>query len=495
MSTGHRSKSKDFFILVFDLGTNNLKLAIFSQNGLIAEGKENVSSLISSQRIEVVALQEVFLREIKKLWQSAGKPPLKIIGGVGIMHGLAIYNLREEQFRDCYIYSNLDAGEEARKLKKISREVYQGRGAPPSSAYGPEQAAFRNKKGELVDCFLYPSTAVLLGPLSSSPLKITKPALSHLGFLDLRSLRLNQPMLRFASLSEDNFAAISKDFIVGKLDPRLGKKIGFTFSDDETLLMDLGGDGLIIHELIDNPKIGSFKIESTAVVRIESKDPILEEIQNNEIPVTWSYLHDRRRFIWGAATNAGGLTLQDYLPSGLDFYSLNRQLEKELQAMGIPPLSSVGIGLPFSRGERAPGWLGKRPAGIRGKKPENLIWQLYLWEEAVAFNLNQVVGKMKDVAHNQKIRFPKAFFMTGACNFWPTWAKLQTLICQINLVKSEIKEPNLWGAANRILKSFGKKTFPAKKGRAYRPETSKYPNFENLSKRYQFYLKEYQKST
>ncbi|HUW22328.1 MAG TPA: hypothetical protein VMW41_06730 [Candidatus Bathyarchaeia archaeon] len=497
MSTDCQAKNKDFFSLVFDLGTNNLKLAIFGQNGLVAAGRESVRSAVTNQKIEVAGLQEIFLRAIKKLWQTAGKPPLQVIGGVGIMHGLAIFNSRERQFKDCYIYSNLEAGNQSHRLKKISRTVYQKRGAPPSSAYGPEQAALRNKKGELSSCLLYPSTAVLLGPLSNLPLEITKPALSHLGFLDLQSLKLNQPMLKFASLSEDNFATISKDFIVGKLDSRLGKKLGFASPHGEILLMDLGGDGLIIHELIDNPKIGSFKIESTAVVRLETEKPVLEDINNGEIPVTWSYYHEPGRFIWGAATNAGVLTLVDYLPPGLnpslDFYSLNRQLEKELLSKGIPSVSTIGIGLPFSRGERAPGWVGKRPTGIRGRKPKSLMWQLYLWQEAVAFNLNQVVGKMKEVARDRKIKFPKAFFMTGATNYWPTWAKLQALICQINLVKSEIEEPNLWGEANRILKYFGRPTFKAKKGRVYRPETSKYPNFKNLSERYQFYLREYQK--
>jgi len=490
------SKGKrNLFFLVFDLGTSNLKIGIFKNNQLLTAKKIDVTSLVSGPEINIPPLQELFFKETKKLWKAAGEPKIEAIGGVGIMHGLVLFNRSKKQFEQAFTYSNLEAEKEASRLRKISKEVYLARGSPPFSSYAPEQVALRNKKKKLKNYLFYPSTSILLGPISKTPLKITKVALSHLGFLNLKTLRLDPLMLKFSGASPSNFSIISDDFNVGKASREWCLNWGFPLSwANKVALMDLGGDGLIIHELINDPSVGSFKIESTTVIRTETRKPVLEDVQEGQIPVSWSYLHDRGRFIWGAALSAGALTIHDYLSPKLNYKQLDSLLEKKIQHQGIPPLSKVGIGLPFSRGERAPGWKGKRPHGIRGKKPRELIWQYYLWKEAVAFNMAQVVAHIKKTSQQQKVFLPQEFIMTGVANHSKIWAKLVSLVCNLKLVKVKTKNLNLKAAANRVLKTFCRRLILLEREKVYNPEAVLFPNSENLKRRYKFYLEQYQQS-
>ena len=205
---------------------------------------------------------------------------------------------------------------------------------------------------------------------------VSRNIASGSGFLNLRTLRWDESLLKEAKIGESRLGTLCAEDHSEPLAAEAARALGLP----QGIPVYAGGaDGAMTQigcgALADG--IMTVSVGTSGALRISSAEPLLPEAG-----ATWCYALTGGRYIAGAATNGAGNCVNR-------FVSQSGRKVKELDAL-LPggDFSEAPLYLPFIFGERCPGWSRKPYGGSFGGEGGQAA-RYYAVLEGVLFSLRQ----------------------------------------------------------------------------------------------------------
>ncbi|MBW2967134.1 hypothetical protein KY362_01470 [Candidatus Woesearchaeota archaeon] len=246
--------------------------------------------------------------------------------------------------------------------------------------------------------------------------------------------------MRIAGITEEKLPTIKPINHAEEITEDICNKTGLCAG---TTFVSGSEDGLMCHKgsgcAQGNEKIMSSTIGTSGALRINST----AASRNNKI---WSYLYDDDRYILGSAINAGGITVQ-----WLDRLAGTRLNLAELEANMSAVTADSPIFLPFTHGERGPGYHPNRKAHFTGFDTVTDISTTYrAVMEGIMFNLYACYQQI-----TEDVGTPDRIFASGGYIKSDVWLQMQADIFNETILVPDVKEAAARGAAATALQATG----------------------------------------
>ena len=349
------------FILAIDLGTTNLKGALFNEEGRLLKVSTRPQKFLESEKEarehDPVRLWENFVDLVRELSRGKEKE-ISLLGLTAYQFGFLPLDEKGNPLMGIMTLLDTRSRQSMKELNWDWEEVYRRTGCPPVFLYHPARIMWlkRNKPD------IFRKTRYILGSkdyiifkLFGTPL--TEPSLSSATqLLNIQRLEWDEWILENLSWEKEKLPPIVKgEEILGELPSRakeiLGLKGKVYFLPG---VYDAGGIALGIGGVGEGKGAGN--IGTSAMLRASSPTPTIDEKKMR----FQTYYLMRRIWLVGGAINNAGATLNWVADNLKGRDSLDSLLKK---AEEVPPGAEGIFFLPYLTGERDPR-IGNRAPGI-----------------------------------------------------------------------------------------------------------------------------------
>ncbi|MDW7695043.1 gluconokinase [Flammeovirgaceae bacterium SG7u.111] len=387
---------KKEYIIGLDLGTTSVKSLAYSLDGKVLKvANVPISTHRPSQQISEQVPDEVLSAVIKSLCEVAeGRQPMAISVS-SAMHSIIAVDKDGKLLTNAIIWSDTRSIQEAEEIKKSANGhvIYKNTGTPihPMSPLAklvwlkknePEihQNAFRFLSLKEYILFKFfgeyvvdHSIASASGLFNNSTLQWDEIALEIAG---ITSERLSRPVpstFQLKGLRQEYADAIG-----------IGKTTPFVVGASDGCLANLGANAMKKGE-------ASVTIGTSGAIRVASSAPIADDQER-----LFSYVLNEHHFISGGPINNGGIALQWFCQSVLQF--VEKPMDKAMElAASVEPGANGLVFLPYLLGERAPIWDGAAKSAFVGLTFNHTIAHMARAVlEGVAFSIKHVAEALEE---------------------------------------------------------------------------------------------------
>jgi len=440
------------FILAIDIGTTNVRGALFDHRGQLVPGtmvkneRHIKSTLDGGSEIDANDALRHVTKVVDEVMASANNinGDITHVAQCSFWHSLVGVDGNGKPTTKVVSWADNRSRSEVSLLrKKLDEEdVHDRTGARFHSSFWPAKLLWIKRSGE--DAFKYTDKWLSLSDYISLKLfdnaSTTVSMASATGLFDIRKRQWDGPLMRFLKLKRSSLPAIAAGDRFFKLNRKFARRWPRLADAEWSPAIGDGAASNIGSGCVGNGR-AALMIGTSGAMRIAYRGE-----PPNKIPEgLWCYRVDHDRVIIGGALSDGGSLIQ-WLKENLrlppNFESLIARREADSHGLTF---------LPFLNGERSTGYhenAGGTIVGLTSSTDTIAIAQAAM--EAVAYRFAGIFDQLKQITEIDKI-----VGSGGALRASPVWAQMIADVLGREIAMIDVPEASLRGAVLLVLETIG----------------------------------------